>query len=149
MAAEVSQRFQGTIQMNVLDAAIYSKLNTSGVTSLLANGSASIFALQASEQATLPYIVFSVTGGGDDNLDARRTKDMVYFIRAYSQVSKAQAGSIDSAIDTALHLQTLSPSGWANYWTAREEDLSAVENPPSNQTIFMVGGYYRVRIEKT
>jgi hypothetical protein len=135
--------------MNVMDAAIYSKLQTtSGVTSLL-SGTTAIYAVQAPEQATLPYIVFSVTGGGDDNLDPRRTKDLVYFIRAYSQVSKAQAGSIDSAIDTALHLQTLSPSGWANYWTAREEDLAAVEYPPSNQTIFMVGGYYRVRIEKT
>jgi hypothetical protein len=135
--------------MNVLDAGIYSKLQgTSGVTSLLA-GTTAIYALQAPEGASLPYIVFNVQGGGDDNLDKRRTKDLVYFIRAYSQVSKAQAGSIDAAVDTALHLQSLSVSGWANYWTAREEDLAAVEYPPSSQPIFMVGGFYRVIIEKS
>ena len=135
--------------MNALDAGIYSKLQTtSGVTSLLA-GTTAIYAVQAPENATLPYIVFNVQGGGDDNLDPRRTKNLVYFIRAYSQVSKAQAGSIDLAVDTALHLQSLTVSGWANYWTAREEDLAAVEYPPNNQPIFMVGGFYRVLIEKT
>ena len=135
--------------MNALDAAIYSKLNTSGVTSQLAAGSASLFALQAKEGAAYPYVVWNIQGGGDDNLDPRRTKDVVWFIRAYSQASKAQAGSIDAAIDTALHLQTLNVSGWSNYWVAREEDLAATEYPPNNQPVFMVGGFYRVLIEKT
>lgn len=135
--------------MNVLDSALYSKLQgASGVTSLLA-GTTSIYAVQAPDNAQMPYIVFSVQGGGDENLDRHRTKNLVYFIRAYSQVSKAQAGSIDAAIDTALHLQTLNVSGWANFWTAREEDISAVENPQSGQKIFMVGGLYRTRIEKS
>lgn len=135
--------------MNALDAAVYTKLNTSGVTSLLAAGSASLFALQAKEGAAFPYVVWNIQGGGDDNLDARRTKDIVLFIRAYSQVSKAQAGSIDAAIDTALHLGTLSVSGWSNYWMAREEDLAAIEYPPNNQPIFMVGGFFRVVMQKT
>lgn len=135
--------------MNVMDAAIYTKLQTaSGVTSLLA-GTTSIYSVIAPDNAPMPFIVFNVQGGGDENLDRHRTKNIVYLIRAYSQVSKAQAGSIDAAIDTALHLQTLSPSGWANFWTAREEDVSAVEVPQNAQKIWMVGGLYRVRIEKT
>lgn len=133
--------------MNVMDAAIYTKLQTtSAVTSLLA-GTTSIYSGQAPDNATMPFIVFNVQGGGDENLDRHRTKNLVYLIRAYSQVSKAQAGSIDAAIDTALHLQTLNPSGWANFWTARTEDLSLVDNPPSGQKIWMVGGLYQVRIE--
>lgn len=135
--------------MNALDAAIYSKLNTSGVTSLLSAGSASLFALQPKEGAAYPYIVWNIQGGGDDNLDARRTRDIVIFVRAYSQASKTQAGSIDSAVDTALHLQTLNVSGWSNFWTAREENLELVEYPPNNAPVFMVGGLYRVRIEKS
>ena len=135
--------------MNIMDTAIYSKLqSSSGLTSLL-SGTASIYSVQAPENAALPYVVFSIQGGGDENMDKHRTKNLVYFIRAYSKVGLAQAGSIDAAVDAALHLQTLSPSGWANFWTAREEDLSAVENPPNAQQIHMVGGMYRIRIEKT
>ncbi len=135
--------------MNIMDTAIYSKLqSSSGLTSLL-SGTASIYSVQAPENAALPYVVFSIQGGGDENMDKHRTKNLVYFIRAYSKVGQAQAGSIDAAVDAALHLQTLSPSGWANFWTAREEDLSAVENPPNAQQIHMVGGMYRIRIEKT
>lgn len=134
--------------MNILNSAIYSKLQGTAVTSLLA-GTTSIYNMQAPDNATMPFIVFNLQGGGDENFDAHRTKNLVYFIRGYSQVSAAQAGSIDSAIDAAMHLQTLTPTGWSNFWTAREEDLTAVENPPSGQKIYMAGGFYRVRIEDT
>lgn len=133
--------------MNELDQAIYSKLQSrSQLTSLLA-GTTAIYADQAPDNANFPYVVFSHQGGGDENLDPHRTKNTVKFIRAYSQVSKAQAGSIDAQIDAAMHLQTLSVTGWSNFWTAREEDLSAVETQPNGQKIYMVGGLYRVRIE--
>lgn len=137
--------------MNALDSAIYSKLqSTSGLTSLLA-GTTSIYSVQAPENATLPYVVFNVQGGGDDNETAHRTKNLVVFIRGYAEGmgAKKTAGSIDAAIDTALHLSSFTVSGWSNFWLAREEDLETVENPPSGSPIFMVGGLYRVRIEKT
>ncbi len=135
--------------MNILNAAIYNKLQgTSLITSQL-SGTTSIYSVQAPDNASLPYIVYSIQGGGDENLDRHRTKNTVYFIRAYSQVSLVQAGSIDAAVDTALHLQTISPSGWSNFWTAREEDLTAVENLESGEKIWMSGGLYRVRIEDT
>lgn len=135
--------------MNELQTAIYNKLQTrSQLTSLLA-GTTAIYSLQAPDNATLPYAVFSVQGGGDENLDAHRTKNIIYFIRAYSQVSEAQAGSIDAQIDAAMHMQSLSVSGWANFWTAREEDLSAVETLSNGQKIWMNGGYFRIRIEDT
>lgn len=136
--------------MNVLNAAIFTKLAaSSALTSLLANGTASLFSLQAKDNAILPYCVWGIQGGGDENFDAHRTKNIIYFIRAYSQVSEAQAGSIDAQIDAAMHRQTLSVSGWANFWTAREEDLSAVETLSNGQKIWMNGGYFRIRIEDT
>jgi hypothetical protein len=134
--------------MNVLSSAIYSKLQGTAVTSLLA-GTTSIYNQQAPDNATMPFIVFNLQGGGDENFDQHRTKNLVYFIRGYSQVSAAQAGSIDTAIDAAMHLQTLTPTGWSNFWTAREEDLTAVENSPSGQKIWMAGGFYRIKIEDT
>lgn len=134
--------------MNVLDSAIYSKLQTtSGVTSLLA-GTTSIYHMQAPKDASYPYVVFSIQGGGDENLTANRTKNLVCFIRAYSGVSAAQAGSIDAQIDTALHLNPLTVSGWTNFWMAREQDFENVENEPDGQKIFMAGAFYRTRLDK-
>jgi len=135
--------------MNVLNQGIYNKLAGTAITNLLANGSASIFSLLAKDNAAPPYIVYSIQGGGDENFDSNRTKNIVMFIRAYSQVSEAQAGSIDAQIDAAMHLQTLSVSGWSNFWTAREEDLTAVEILDNGTKIWMNGGFYRIRIQDT
>lgn len=134
--------------MNELNTALYSRLQgTSAVTSLLA-GTTSIYHLRAPNNAGYPYIVFSIQGGGDENDTANRTKNLVLFIRAYSGVSAKQAGSVDAQIDAALHLTPLTVSGWTDFWLAREEDLEAVESEPDGQSIYMRGGFYRVRLDK-
>ena len=134
--------------MNETNAAIYNALSVTAITSQL-SGTAAIYATVAPDNAALPYVVFNLQGGGDENFDKHRTKNLVYYIRAYSQVSEAQAGSIDAAVDAALHLQSLNVSGWSNFWLARETDVSAVENLPNNKKIWSVGGFYRVRLEDT
>lgn len=135
--------------MNVLNTAIYAKLaSTSAITSLLAEGTASIYHLQAKNNASLPYIVYSTQGGGDENDTANRTKNLVKFVRAYSGVSALQAGSIDAQIDAALHLVPLTVSGWTDFWLAREEDLETVETEPNGIKKYMQGGFYRVRLDK-
>jgi hypothetical protein len=134
--------------MNVLNTAIYSRLQgTSAITSLLA-GTTSVYNLQAPEGATYPYIVWNIQGGGDENESRHRTKDLVLFVRAYSGVSAAQAGSIDAQVDTALHLLPLTVSGWTDFWMARETELETVENAPNTKPIYMSGGLYRCRLEK-
>lgn len=135
--------------MNVLNAGIYSRLNTSAITDLLAAGSASLFNLQAKENASYPYLVWSIQGGGDVNLEPHRVKNLIVFIRAYSVSSAAQAGSIDAQIDSALHLNPLTVSGWTNLWLAREQDLETVENEPNSRQVWMAGGFYRLLLEDT
>ena len=135
--------------MNELDTALYTRLQTTaGLTSLLA-GTASIYHLQAPEGATLPYVCFSIQGGGDENQSPHRTKNLVVFVRAYSGSSAAQAGSIDAQIDTALHLNPLTVSGWTDLWLARETDLETVQNEPSGRQVWMAGGMFRFMAEKT
>ncbi len=134
--------------MNVLDAALYTRLqSTSGVTSLLA-GTTAIYHLRAPKDQAYPYIVFSIQGGGDENQTSHRTKALVYFVRAYAANSAAQAGSVDQAVDTALHLVPLTVTGWSNFWLAREADLEIPETTPQGETVYMSGGLYRLRTEK-
>lgn len=141
--------------MNEVNSAIYSRLaGTSAITSLLANlksgGTApAICYQQAPEGQTFPYIVYSLQSGVDDNLSRHRTKQLVLFVRAYSGSSAAQAGSIDAQIDTALHLVPLTVSGWTDFWLARETDLETVQLEPSGRQVWMAGGMYRERLDKT
>ncbi len=132
--------------MNSLDAAIYSRLTGTAITSLLA-GTSSVYHLQAPENSSYPYIVFSIQGGGDMNSNPHRVKNLVLFVRAYSNTSAKNAGSIDAQIDTALHMVPFTGiSGYTGTWLAREQDLETVENPPTGAQIFMAGGLYRSRL---
>ena len=136
--------------MNAEAVAIYSTLQgTTAITSLLA-GTTSIYHLQAPEGATDPYIVFSLQGGGDTNDSPHRVKDHTWFIRAYATGSNgaATAGSIDDQIDTLLHLNPISITGWSNLWLARDTDLETVENDATGQQVHMQGGFYRFVVEK-
>jgi hypothetical protein len=135
--------------MNELDAAIYTRLQGTAITSQLA-GTTSLYHIQAPENATLPYIVWNIQGGGDENLTQNRTKNLVMFIRAYSANTAAQAGSIDDQVDAALtNSNVLTVSGWTNIWLAREQDVETVQLEPSGKQIFMAGGLYRVWLDKT
>lgn len=135
--------------MNALNAAIYSKLTGgSGLIALLAT-STSIFYEQAPDDAALDYVVFSLQGGGDENLTPNRTKNLVMFVRGYSQTGAAKAGQIDAACDALLHGSALTVTGWTNFWSAREDDLAAVEVDRAGVKTYMSGGMYRIRLDKS
>ena len=136
--------------MNLLDAAMYGKLAGGTALTALIGGTAAprIYHLQAPEGAVLPYVVFGLQGGGDENFSPHRTKNMVEFVRAYSGVSASEAGTIDAQIDPLLHNQSLSVTGWTSVYTVREQDLELVENPPSGSAVYMNGGMYRVVIDR-
>lgn len=133
--------------MNVLDAALYTRLQGTAVTSLL-SGTTAIYKNQAPEGASLPYIIFNKQSGGPWNLDANRVDDLLYYIRAYSGNSAAQAGSIDAQIDAALHLAPLTVSGWTNIWIARESNIELVSTEPSGRLIHSAGALYRIIVDK-
>lgn len=134
---------------NAINTTVYSTLSAGTALTALLAGSTSIYNMQAPDGATFDYCVWNLQGGGDDNLTAHRTKNLVLFVRAYSSTSAARAGSIDLQIDALLHKKVLSVSGWSNFWTAREEDIATVEVTESGNTIWMCGGLYRVRLSPT
>jgi hypothetical protein len=134
--------------INALGSAIYSALQGTAITSLL-SGTTAIYHMQAPEGAAYPYVVFSWQGGGDENLDPHRTKNGLIFVRGYSKSGAANAGSIDAQIDTKFHLSPLTLTGWSNLWLARETDLETVETTPAGELVWMAGGFYRIRLEKS
>lgn len=134
--------------MNVLNAAIYSRLQTTTAITSLLSGTTAIYNQQAPEGATLPFVVFSVPSELDENMTQNRTKNNVVYIRAYSGSSAAQAGSIDAAIDTALHLIPLTVSGWTNFWMVREQGIELVETQSTGKIIYSAGANWRVRLDK-
>lgn len=133
---------------NALSAAIYTKLQTTSALTALLSGTTAIYNTQAPDNAALPYVVFSVQGGGDENRTPNRTKNLVLNVRGYTAAGPAAAGTIDSKIDSALHGVTLSVSGWTNFWTAREQDIAAVEIDDANQKTWMAGELYRIRLDQ-
>ena len=139
--------------MNELNAAIQTRLEGMSIASQLArvvNGGTfpAIFNQQAPEGQTYPYIVYSTPSDLDENMTQNRTKNNIVFVRAYSGVSASQAGSIDAAIDTALHLIPLTVSGWTNFWMVREQGIELVETQSTGKIIYSAGANYRVRLDK-
>ena len=133
--------------INALAAGLYSKLQGGTALTSLLSGTTAIYHNVAPDNATLPYVIFSVQGGGDENQSPNRTQNLVLFVRGYSGNSQAQAGSIDTQIDNLLHMQTVTVSGWTNIWTARESSLTMPEPQPNGGYVYMSGGYYRIRLD--
>jgi hypothetical protein len=135
--------------MNELNTSLYGTLSAATALTALLPGSTSFYYQMPPDNPTYPLVIWNLQGGGDLNMTPKRRKSLVVYIRAYSKVSAAQAGSIDKQIDTLLHGKSLSVSGWANYWLMRESDVELVENPPDGNKIYSAGGFYRVEIEKS
>ena len=129
--------------MNALNAGLYSALTGTAITTAL--GGTSVYHLQAPDGQDLPYVIFSWQGGGQTNLVPKLT-DVVEFIRVYA-TSAAQAGTIDTLIQTALDNAPLTVTGWSNILIQREDEYETVENLPSGEFIYTVGGMYRIILD--
>jgi hypothetical protein len=133
---------------NLLNAAIYTRLVGGTALMALLADSTSVYYQQAPDDATLDYVVFSLQGGGDENLTPHRTKNLLVFVRGYSRTSGAKAGQIDAAADALLHGVELTVTGWQNFWLHREDDQALIETDQAGHKTHMAGGLYRVRLEK-
>jgi hypothetical protein len=129
---------------NVLNTAIFTKL-TGGTALITKLGGTAIYELQAPDETPLPYVVWNVQAGGPRNDTHHDARDQVVFVRAYADKSKL-AGEIDYEISQLLHRKAITVTGYNNFWTAREEDLALVENPPNHDKKYMAGGMYRIRL---
>lgn len=130
---------------NALNAAIYTKLSGGTALTTLLGGTA-IFYQQAPDAQALPFVLWDIASDFDENMTANRTKNCVVFIRGFAS-TPITAGSIDSAVDALVNGSVLSVSGYANFWTQRENGFQLVETDATGKRTHMSGAQYRVRLD--
>ena len=132
--------------MNDLETAINTKLSAGTALVALLGGTA-IYNTVAPQDAALPFVVFWNAAGREDNTSPRRARTCLYAVVAEADTALV-AGAIDAAVDALLHGQSLSITGWSDYWMARELDVSYAERVANGGVIFHRGAQYRIRTNK-
>lgn len=127
-----------------MGTAILNKLKA-GTALITELGGTYIYADQAPDTASPPYVVFNHQGGGPENISPGNLQSDIWQIRAYA-TTRAQANRLDGDIYDLIHRKILSVSGYANLYTWKEQNISLVENPPDQAKIYSAGGLYRVRL---
>ena len=134
--------------MNVVEQGLYNKLIAdTSLTSELVDGSA-VYNQVAPQGTARPYIVFFNAGGGPANDTPSDTRAYVYAVKGVADASK-KAGTIAGKIETALHRQTLTVTGYTNYQTMATDTISNVEALSDGALVFHRGAYYRIGIDNS
>jgi hypothetical protein len=130
-----------------LDAALYSQLNHSSLTSLL-GGSAKIYYGLAPKGVALPYVIFQWQGGGEENLTKKRMRALLYVVRAVAS-SKSAASALDTQIDGRMTKASLTVTGWSSYVPVkRAGDVNYVEPDEAGNLIYHIGAIYHIRLSE-
>ncbi len=130
------------MSIGALNTAIYSTIGGT-----VTNAGTAVYYLTAPDNQALPYVIWDYVADQDENFDANRTKNSLVFIRAFAATPQA-AEAIDAQIDAKLHLQTLTVTGWTNFWTARENAYSSESTDQAGRRVYMSGAEYRIRNDK-
>jgi hypothetical protein len=131
---------------NAVAQGIYTKLTAGTALTALLAGTASVYWMQAPDNATMPYVVYNHQGGGAINNNPHDTRDMVYYIRAYA-ARQNLAGSIDTAISNLLHRGTITVSGYSTLRVVRETDIEIVDNALNGSKTYSCGAIYRILLD--
>ena len=131
--------------LDATSAALYSTLKAGTALTAKLAGTTAIYDMQAPDEASYNYLVFSHQGGGPDLVNKSDIESNLWFVRIYSNVSAKSATEAFAQADALLHKQNLSISGVSTFWCAREENLKLVETTPNGEKVYMAGGIYRIR----
>lgn len=129
-----------------MGTALYAKL-AGGTALVAALGGSAIYADQAPQGATPPYVIFSHQGGGVESTYAVEMRSNLWFVRAWAD-SRSKAAYLDGLCLDLLHRGSLTVAGWSTIWLWRESDVELTDNLPNGVQRYMAGGMYRVRLSK-
>ncbi len=132
--------------MNPIEAGLKTKLEAySALTTLLSSATA-IWNQAAPSETPIPYVVFSWTGGGLENINPSEMHSLLYLVKAIAD-DATEAGVLQGHIRGALHKTTLTVSGYTNFYTACEDEVQLTEVPREGTLLFHRGYYVRIRID--
>lgn len=129
---------------NALNSAIDARLNAPGALVSALGGTYSYHGI-APEAKSLPYVIWSYSGGGAENITPNASLNEVVYIRAYATSAKS-AAELDGYIAQAMSA-ALTVTGWYVFWLAREDEIFLPETDEAGVTIWSCGAYYRVRLD--
>lgn len=118
-----------TDHFTAVETALYSQLTSTAGTVLWV---ARVYAEQVPEGAALPYVLFFSVASSDDNNSPQRALHFLYQVELWAD-NQTQARQGSGYIDQAFHHQTLTVSGYTNYWTACTGFIRSVENVSGKQ----------------
>jgi hypothetical protein len=133
--------------IDALTHAIYDHLHgSSAVTTLLSSSTAIYYGL-APANGVLPYVVYSLAGGGDDHLTPQASVDVKYTIKGVARTAQ-DAGAIAGVLRTALHeVEPSTESPWTIYRCQADGMFMYPENTAKEQ-FWHAGDIYRIRATK-
>lgn len=128
--------------ITALETGLYNKLKASSalITEL---GGTVIYNKLAPQSPAAKYVIFQWQGGGEENDTPTRSRSVLYGVYGVAN-QQSEAAAIDSLIEDALHEQTLTITGWANYQCVRETDINVVDPNSGMVAKYRVGAIYRI-----
>lgn len=130
--------------IGALETALFNKLNVTAVKATA--GATGVYNRIAPQGAVLPYVIFQWQGGGDENDHPKRSRNIIYTVKALAGTVLA-AETIDAACDALLHNGSLTVTGYNVFWLRREGDVAYQEVNAAGVPIYHSGGMYRIRTE--
>lgn len=111
----------------------------------LLGGSTAIYQQIAPQKDATPYVIYFISGGGEDNTTPKDSVDEFYTVYGITSNDATLAGSISDEIRDALHEKELTfPDSWKHIKCNREQSLWLTEHA-ERRTFYSAGGIYRVR----
>lgn len=132
--------------MNATEAGIYSKLTGDSTLTGALSSATAIYNTIAPQATALPYVVFFWTGGGLENINPSELHNVVYVIKAIAD-DATEAGVLQGYIKDAVHLQTLTVSGYTNVVTFCEDEIQFTETTREGTILYHRGYMVRIRID--
>lgn len=113
-----------------LNKALYEALVGNGAVAAIVG--TKVYNTQVTANVTPPYLVYYLVSGYSMNWVAHDIFSYTYRVDAWQTTAKL-ARTLSEAVFDALHQQTLTVSGFNNYWMAVHREQSFIENVSGSQ----------------
>jgi len=132
--------------MNAIEIGLYNKLKGNSTLTAALSSATAIYNTVAPQGTSMPYVVFNWAGGGLENISPSELHNVVYVVKALAD-DTSEAATLQGYIKSAVHLQTLTVSGYTNMITLCEDALQFAEATRDGQVIHHRGYVVRIRID--